>query len=189
VAKHLSKAQAGLNELKDKEKNLASFSTSELVHIASINPVEKLPGLVLRKLAGAKISTSITEKQLEVQLSAEAVEALGFLMWRHLEHYLLYSSTASAATPDTPYQATLRRLNESKDKGLEYGYSSPRSKFPSFDLEKLKSDVRITLNDTFFEKLGDIVDLVETRTSTGTSSAGFLQAIIRRTKRLAQLYT
>jgi hypothetical protein len=33
-----------LNELKDKEKNLASFSTSELVHIASINPVEKLPG-------------------------------------------------------------------------------------------------------------------------------------------------
>jgi hypothetical protein len=46
-------------------------------------------------------------------------------------------------------------------------------------LEKLKSDVRITLNDTFFEKLGDIVDLVETRTSTGTSSAGFLQAIIR----------
>ena len=99
--------------------------------ISKVNPKLLYLGLVLRKLAGAKISTSITEKQLEVQLSAEAVEALGFLMWRHLEHYLLYSSTASAATPDTPYQATLRRLNESKDKGLELGYSSPRSKFPS----------------------------------------------------------
>ena len=88
----------------------------------------------MRKLAGARLSASIGEKQLEVQLAAETVEALGFLLWRHLEHYLLYSNPASTATPDTPYQATLRRLNESKDAGrggvLEYS-NSPRSKFPS----------------------------------------------------------
>ncbi len=89
----------------------------------------------MRKLAGVRLSASIGEKQLEVQLAAETVEALGFLLWRHLEHYLLYSNPASTATPDNPYQATLRRLNESKDAGrgggvLEYS-NSPRSKFPS----------------------------------------------------------
>ena len=88
----------------------------------------------MRKLAGARLAASIGEKQLEVQLAAETVEALGFLLWRHLEHYLLYSNPASTATPGTPYQATLRRLNESKDAGrggvLEYS-NSPRSKFPS----------------------------------------------------------
>ena len=94
----------------------------------------------MRKLAGARLAASIGEKQLEVQLAAETVEALGFLLWRHLEHYLLYSSPASAATPDSPYQATLRRLNESKDAGrggmLEYS-NSPRSKFPSVSNVKI----------------------------------------------------
>ena len=64
----------------------------------------------MRRLAGAKLSTQIHEEQLAVQLSAEAVEALAFLLWRHLEHYLLYSSTATAVTPDTPYQVFIENL-------------------------------------------------------------------------------
>ena len=57
------------------------------------------------------------------------------------------------------------------------------------DLEKLKGDVKVVLNDSFFEKLGEVVEIVEARTSSGTSTAGFLQAIIRRSKRLALLHT
>lgn len=57
------------------------------------------------------------------------------------------------------------------------------------DLEKLKGDVRVVFNDTFFDKLVEVVDVVERRTSHGTSTAGFLQAIIRRSKRLALLHT
>jgi predicted house-cleaning noncanonical NTP pyrophosphatase (MazG superfamily) len=57
------------------------------------------------------------------------------------------------------------------------------------DLERLKADVKVVLNDSFFEKLTDIVDIVEKTTSSRTSTAGFLQAIIRRSKRLALLHT
>jgi len=189
LASNLSKAQARLNELKEKDRSLASFPTSELLALAGINQTEKLPGVTIRKLAAAKLDSAITDKQLEVQLSAETVEALSFLLWRHLEHYLIYSSAALASTPTTPYQATVRRLNETKDDFGDLAFSSPRSNFPKVDLEKLKSDVKVTLNDVFFDKLGEIVEVVEKRTTSGTSSAGFLQAIIRRTKRLALLHT
>jgi predicted house-cleaning noncanonical NTP pyrophosphatase (MazG superfamily) len=57
------------------------------------------------------------------------------------------------------------------------------------DLDKLKSDVKVVMNDTFFERLADIVDIVEKTTNSRTSTAGFLQAIIRRSKRLALLHT
>jgi predicted house-cleaning noncanonical NTP pyrophosphatase (MazG superfamily) len=57
------------------------------------------------------------------------------------------------------------------------------------DLDKLKSDVKVVMSDAFFEKLVDIVDIVEQTTNSRTSTAGFLQAIIRRSKRLALLHT
>ena len=57
------------------------------------------------------------------------------------------------------------------------------------DLDKLKEDVKVVLNDSFFEGLGEVIGIVEKRSSSATSSAGFLQAIIRRSKRLAQLHT
>jgi hypothetical protein len=57
------------------------------------------------------------------------------------------------------------------------------------DLEKLKGDVKVVLNDSFFERLTDVVDIVERTTNSRTSTAGFLQAIIRRSKRLALLHT
>merc|ERR1719427_130170 len=190
VASHLSKAQVTLNELKDKEKNISSFSTQELVSLAGTNPGEKLPGLILRKIVATKLGSCISEKELEVTLSAETVEALSFLLWRLLEHYLLYSTSAAvSSSTDSPYQTTLKRLNEGKDKHFGINFSSPRSSFSQFDIERFKSEVQNTLNDSFFDKLDDILEVVEGRTKSGTSSAGFLQAIIRRTKRLSQLYT
>jgi len=187
LANHLSRSQVELHELKEKESSLPTFPTSELAVLAGVNTAQKLPGIAIRQLAAARLDGVITDKQLDVQLSAETVESLTFLMWRHLEHYLLYSSAALTASPATPYQATVRRLNEGKDPiGM---VQSPRSNFPQVDLEKLKGDVQVVLNDTFFDKLGDIVEVVEKQTSSGTSTAGFLQAIIRRSKRLALLHT
>jgi len=189
LANHLARAQANLNELKEKEKGLSSCPTSELALLAEISPTEKLPGITVRRLAAKKLEAVISDKQLEVQLSSETLESMGFLLWRHLEHYLLYSSAALSSTAATPYQATVRRLNESKDQFGDFGVNSPRSNFPKVDLEKLKGDVKVVLNDSFFEKLGEVVEIVEARTSSGTSTAGFLQAIIRRSKRLALLHT
>ena len=57
------------------------------------------------------------------------------------------------------------------------------------DLDKLKADVRVVMNDSFFERLSDVEEIVERTTNSRASTAGFLQALIRRSKRLALLHT
>jgi hypothetical protein len=68
-----------------------------------VNP----PGLTVRRLAGARLQEVTTSRREELLLAAVSLESLTFLIWRHLEHFLLYSSAALAAPPVTPYQVTL----------------------------------------------------------------------------------
>ena len=57
------------------------------------------------------------------------------------------------------------------------------------DIEKLKKDILTVMNETFFDKLGDNVATVESVVQSKAAAQGFLQAIIRRTKRLSSLHT
>ena len=63
-----------------------------------------LAGQTVRRLAGARLQAVLTGRRKELLLAAVSLESLVFLIWRHLEHFLLYSSAALAATPATPYQ-------------------------------------------------------------------------------------
>ena len=72
----------------------------------------RLAGITIRQLAAGKLEAAIADKQLDVQLSAETVESLSFLLWRHVEHYLMFSSAALASTPSTPYQVEFFRFSE-----------------------------------------------------------------------------
>ena len=54
---------------------------------------------------------------------------------------------------------------------------------------KLKKDMISVLNDTFFGKLGDVVVPVEVSAASKPGAVGFLQSLLRRTKRLAALHT
>ena len=55
------------------------------------------------------------------------------------------------------------------------------------DLDKLKKDILAVLNETFFDKIGDNVSTVET--IHNSKASGFLQAVLRRTKRLSTLHS
>ena len=59
-------------------------------------------------------------------------------------------------------------------------------------MDKLKKDVISVLNDKFFDELGDVVGPVvpvEASAASKPGAAGFLQSVLRRTKRLAALHT
>ena len=58
----------------------------------------------MRRLAGSRLECMAASQRSELRLAAMSLESLAFLIWRHLEHFLLYSSAALAATPATPYQ-------------------------------------------------------------------------------------
>jgi len=185
LAAQVSRSQNEVLDLADRESAVASMPGSELAVAAGVAAGDKLPAATLRRMATAKIQEMAKGRRQEVSLSAGAAEACSFIIWRHLEHFLLYSSAAANAGPGTPYQAAVRRMNDS---ALEMGntsIASPRNAFSKGDLERLRGDVVTVLNDAFFEKLAS-VDKVH---SSKTTCPGFLQAMVRRVKRLANLHT
>merc|ERR1712179_212846 len=171
VAAQLARSQTSLSDHQSRLTTIQSQPITELVRLAEISTTDKLPS-----------------KTREVSLCAGTLEGLTFLVWRHLEHYLLYSTAASSAGPVTPFQQAFSRHNTP---AVEIGGTTAthRKAFAQVDLEKLKKDVIAVLNDTFFDKLGDCVGSVETSSNSKPSAQGFLQSVLRRTKRLASLHT
>ena len=118
VNNQLSRSQNSLADYKERLNSLQSLPVTELVRLAEVNPTEKLPTLVVRRLAQDKVAATISSKAREVELCGASVEGLSFLVWRHLEHYLLYSSTAAQASQSTPIQeAYSRHVSYSQEQG------------------------------------------------------------------------
>ena len=129
---------------------------------------------------------------LQVSLCTASVEGLVFLVWRHLEHFLLYSSAAAAAGPGTPFQAAYTRchllpfsspnpprLTAAPSEPGHVGFST-KAGFSPADLGVLKAAAAATLTDAFFDLLLE---------AAGPEGGGLLQAAVRRTRRLAALHT
>jgi len=187
ISSQLARSQGSLSDSKDKLTSLHSLPHSEMVSLAEVSHTDKLPASVVRKLAQDKVTGAISVKNQEVTLCVEAIEGLAFLVWRHLEHFLLYSTAAESVGPSTPFQqAFSRHQRVPEEMGLTS--MSPRTAFVKVDLERLKSDASTILNDTFFDKLTDKLASVESVGGAGVST-GFLQSVLRRTKRLAALHT
>jgi len=144
-----------------------------------VNPAEKLPASSVRKMAHAAAAAAITGKEAEVSLCTASVEGLVFLVWRHLEHFLLYSSAAAAAGPGTPFQAAYTRLTAAPSEPGHVGFST-KAGFSPADLGVLKAAAAATLTDAFFDLLLE---------AAGPEGGGLLQAAVRRTRRLAALHT
>ena len=58
---------------------------------AQVSPTEKMPAASIRKLAQERTASSVSTMESEVKLCTATVEGLAFLLWRHLEHFLLYT--------------------------------------------------------------------------------------------------
>ena len=58
---------------------------------AQVSPTEKMPAASIRKLAQERTASSVSTMESEVKLCTTTVEGLAFLLWRHLEHFLLYT--------------------------------------------------------------------------------------------------
>ena len=111
VAAQLARSQSSLSDHQSRLDTIQSLPITELVRLAEISTNDKLPTVVVRKMANEKVSATISSKTREVSLCAGTLEGLTFLVWRHLEHYLLYSTAATSAGPVTPFQQAFSRHN------------------------------------------------------------------------------
>ena len=112
-----------------------------------VSPTEKMPAASIRKLAQERTASSVSTMESEVKLCTATVEGLSFLLWRHLEHFLLYtrlalsftliesvsSSAATTSGPGTPFQAAFNRLHSAP---LEQGIVpfSPKAAFSQVNI-------------------------------------------------------
>ena len=118
VNNQLSRSQTGLADYKERLNSLQSLPVTELVRLAEVIPTEKLPTVLVRRMAQEKVTATISSKQREVELCGASVEGLSFLVWRHLEHYLLYSGAAAQAGQGTPIQeAYSRHVSHAQEQG------------------------------------------------------------------------
>ena len=62
--------------------------------LVQVSPTEKMPAASIRKLAQERTASSVSTMESEVKLCTTTVEGLAFLLWRHLEHFLLYTRLA-----------------------------------------------------------------------------------------------
>ena len=97
--------RARLAEGKDRLAALPSLPLTELTALSQVvnilsqneinsfqvSPTEKMPAASIRKLAQERTASSVTTMEAEVKLCIATVEGLAFLLWRHLEHFLLYT--------------------------------------------------------------------------------------------------
>merc|ERR1719232_1571651 len=107
-----TRSQAALADHKERLTSLHSLPVTELVRLAEVNPEVKLARVVVRRMAQDKVTSIISSKTLEVSLCSASLEGLIFLIWRHLEHFLLYSGAPLAAGQHTPIQEAYSNIRQ-----------------------------------------------------------------------------
>ena len=60
VNNQLSRSQTGLADYKDRLSSLQTLPVTELVRLAEVNPTEKLPTVLVRRMAQDKVTSTIS---------------------------------------------------------------------------------------------------------------------------------
>ncbi|XP_070580305.1 nuclear pore complex protein Nup205-like [Ptychodera flava] len=155
-----------------------------------------------RQLLASKRLTQITQhKAKELALYHYIIENSIFLLWRHLEFYLIHcqpsDSTSSLFPVATMRSENPRRLQDyplySRDNG--YQDSSIHESFTKLagasdgvtkeDLEQLKVDAVACLNEPLFEKLMTVDECYGKK----HTRCSFVPALVRRIRQLLKLHT
>ena len=110
LAAQLGRSRSQLQEAKDRLASLSNLPLTELTALAQVSPTDKLPASQVRKLAQDQVTATITVRSSCTSLCSSSLEGVTFLLWRHLEHFLLYTTAAATAGPSTPYQVTLHKF-------------------------------------------------------------------------------
>ncbi|XP_040581995.1 nuclear pore complex protein Nup205 [Lepeophtheirus salmonis] len=179
LSNHLIAAHSSLTDLQDKLSSIQHLSSAELaILLGSKESIGK--SMDKRLLASRKIKASIKNKEHEITLAGIAIEGASLLIWRHLEHFLLYA----CKNQDTPYQKAVKRLNDEPFMAGDSSCVVSPAYVSSDGIAKLKEEAVTVFSDSLFMKLQDVEQLY----SKKQSSVGFLEAMIRRLKRLASLH-
>ncbi|KAM6437649.1 nuclear pore complex protein Nup205 [Liasis olivaceus] len=186
--------------LKQSANDFFSYYDSHRQNVSKLQNVEQLPPEEIKELcqsvilAGVdKISTAqkyiLAKRRLVKLINSRAkllslccyiIETCLFILWRHLEHYLLHctpaDSQASLLAPRT--QLKSRRLQETN-----FDFTSGLSRVSQLDIDQLQLEAINNFGESLQKKLLDIEGLYSKVRSRYT----FIQALVRRIRGLLRI--
>lgn len=131
--------------------------------------VEKISSVQRNVLAKRRLVQLVNNRAKLLALCSYIIETCLFVIWRHLEFYLLY------CTPSDPKTSLLPGY---KDVSGSRGLSA--SRVSQQDLEQLQSDMANSFNESLQRKLLEVEGLYSKSRSRHT----FIQALTRRIRGL-----
>ncbi|XP_076125635.1 nuclear pore complex protein Nup205 [Alosa pseudoharengus] len=164
--------QQSLNKLQGLEQ-LSPEELKELCQaiVTGAGVVEKLPSVQRTQLAKRRLVQFINNRAKLMALCSYIIEVCLFVLWRHLEYYLLY------CTPADPKDSLLPGY-----RGATGGRSLGLAQVSQQDLEQLQSDVASSFSEHVQKKLLEVEGLY----SKGRSRYTFIQALTRRIRGLVR---
>jgi len=159
---------------------------------------EKLSSQQQHRMARKIVTQQILHRTQELKHLSYTIENCLFIMWRHLDYFLVHCVPTDQGTSlfelHTNRQRHLRRLQDSPRLDSSFGQrpydssdresSTMNTTVTKDQLDQLKLDSLACLNETLFKKLHDM-EQCYTKTR---SRYGFMEAIVRRLKGLLQLH-
>ncbi|KAJ8269075.1 hypothetical protein COCON_G00116820 [Conger conger] len=136
--------------------------------------VDKISSVQRSVLAKRRLVQLINNRAKLLALSSYVIETCLFVLWRHLEYYLLY------CTPSDPKDSLLPSSNSFGMLQNGGGRSLGLSHVSRQDLEQLQSDVACSFGDSLQRKLLE----VEVLYSQARSRYTFIQVLVRRVRGL-----
>ena len=173
---------------------VADLTLEEVKEFCPTDNIEKMSSQQRHTLAKRKLVTVVSCKVEELQRLSYSIENCLFLIWKHLEFYLLHCvpvDQGSSLYQLNTSKQLMRRMQDTPGSPLIIPETSVIASenvdinVTRQDLEKLKADAPGCLNDMMFKNLNNI----EQCYSKNRTSHSFLQALIRRIRGLLHLHT
>uniref|UniRef100_A0A1A8L0D0 Nucleoporin 205 n=2 Tax=Nothobranchius pienaari TaxID=704102 RepID=A0A1A8L0D0_9TELE len=145
--------------------------------------VEKISSVQRSLLAKRRLVQLINNRAKLLALCSYVIETSLFVLWRHLEYYLLYCTPSDPRDSLVPGSSLFRsRLTDESLGGLQAGGGRGLglSRVSQQDLDLLKGDMASGFGETLQRKLLDI----ESSYSQVRSRYTFIQALVRRIRGL-----
>ncbi|XP_077372044.1 nuclear pore complex protein Nup205 [Festucalex cinctus] len=144
--------------------------------------VETISSVQRRLLARKRLVQLVNNRAKLLALCSYIIETCLFVLWRHLEYYLLHCTPTEPKDPPLS-GATLFRSRLADDSFGSLQTSTGRgaiSRVTKQDLEQLKSDMAAGFGEALQKKLVEVESLY----SQGRSRHTFIQALVRRIRGL-----
>ncbi|XP_076311365.1 nuclear pore complex protein Nup205 isoform X1 [Tachypleus tridentatus] len=188
----LQKAASSHKSLLAQQEGIEALSSEELAELLPEGvKLESSSRQQQRDLVRQHLLKLSSSRKQEVNLDCFIIESALFLLWRHLEYFLLHCVGDEQEKPVYVGRTPIRRLQEQSNVDSQIqGCKSPGLNTPpaelrisTSDLEILKKDVQNVLDDALFKKLHS----VEQNFIRGRTHVSFVEALLRRIKRLVKL--